>query len=520
MDSSLIAAFLSERDSETLTKRQLRKLRRTLAKLAVGADHDEQLINDSEPLAGNHIDIDRNQDGSSARSTVTDATSPLGSPCSTSSSTTSFSFALGFLQTAFPEAPRTRVERVITNASQDSDGIDMERAIQLLIAQEYPNLGGDEGTFPALDNDFPATRTEGRIVNTKGKKKKHKLKIVTVNGIRQQRLTYESASGFSHSSPRMFSDVDIWTFVSSMSAQLAELLPPRPESFFKSFFHAPGARTPATAIRRALTVITSAHDNDLPPLDMTVLLNLQDILRCSPEFNKINAEEQKQLLSDAHLCLHAVGSRADAGLDLVWLLHSLDAEIAAGWKIAPCHQDPPSHQDNHSMGTSENSSTLTSPIHQELPSQPGRPPGRPPSQPREGWSLVSGRKRRTIANSPQAELSILAPNDLQATSIHQIGFAGGRDLARLKERLDDLETRHRELTTSAARVRKGNNKKNLGVHVALYYDEKVGTLFCATLLVNSEHNPVYVAIGTPITRRDRGCKIRSCKGPCQCNKVS
>jgi hypothetical protein len=512
LDSSLIAAFLSERDPETLTKRQLRKLRRTLAKLAAGADHDEQLINESLP--GSHIDdssrsseaIDRNQDGSSARSTITDATSPLGSPCSTSSSTTSFSFARGFLQAAFPELPRTRVERAITNASHDSDGIDMERAIQLLIAHEDPrNLAEDGGMFPTLDNELPATRTEGRIVNAKGKKKKkHRLKIVTMNDIRQQRLTYESASGSSHSSHSItsptFSDVDIWTFVSSISAQLAELLPPHSETFFKSFFHAPEARTPATAIRRALAVITSAHDNDLPPLDRTVLLNLQDILRSSPEFKKLSAEERKQLLSDVHLCLHAVASRADDGLDLVWLLHSLDVEVAAGWKIAPCHQAPRLYKGNHSMETSENSSTFTSPTHQEP--QPGRPPGRPPFQSREGWSLASSRKRRTIANGP--ELSILAPDDLDATFTHQIGFAKANDLVRLKERLDELETRHRELTTSAARARRGGNSKNLGVHVAVYYDGEVGTLFCATLLVNSEHNPVYVAIGTPITRRDRG----------------
>ncbi|KAI9510027.1 hypothetical protein F5148DRAFT_1182692 [Russula earlei] len=32
--------------------------------------------------------------------------------------------------------------------------------------------------------------------------------------------------------------------------------------------------------------------------------------------------------------------------------------------------------------------------------------------------------------------------------------------------------RHKELTTSAARARKGGNSKNLGIHVAVYYEEK------------------------------------------------
>jgi len=70
------------------------------------------------------------------------------------------------------------------------------------------------------------------------------------------------------------------------------------------------------------------------------------------------------------------------------------------------------------------------------------------------------------------ELSILTSNDLQATSTHQIGLAGADDPARLKERLDGLEARHRELTTSAARARKGGNSKNLGVHVAVHYDDE------------------------------------------------
>ncbi len=99
LDSSLIAAFLFERNSGSLTKRQLRRLRGTLAELATGADHEEQLI--SEALSGTHIDTSSITGSSSALgrshesfSTVTDATSPLASPRLDSACTTSFSSLL------------------------------------------------------------------------------------------------------------------------------------------------------------------------------------------------------------------------------------------------------------------------------------------------------------------------------------------------------------------------------------------------------------------------------------------
>ncbi|KAI9510028.1 hypothetical protein F5148DRAFT_659063 [Russula earlei] len=400
LDSSLIAAFLSERDPETLTRRQLRKLRRTLAKLTVpSVDLDEQLINETS-LGSNVDSCSLSSDainGDPFAHTVADAISLLGSPRSTSSSTTSSSHALTFSQSAIPEIPSTHVEHAITDARCDgelADQVDMEHAFHLLITQEYRReLGNDGGTCHALDNDLPRTTgTEQRVFNAKGKRK-DRSKVVTLNDIRQQRLVYENASS-SHGSHSALlptiSDVDIWTFVSSISARLAELLPPRSESFFKSFFHSPESKTPATAVRRALAVITSAQDSDLPPLDMTVLLNLQDILRNTPRFNKLSVNERKRLFSDAHLCLHAVGSRADDGLDLVWLLCGLDAEVAAGWKIAPSHQDPPPHQDSDFLEKSASTSSLACIAHHEH-----RPDCRP------GDSTYSASRRRMECSANQ-----------------------------------------------------------------------------------------------------------------------
>ena len=464
MDSSLIAAFVSERDPETLTKRQLRKLRRILAELATGADHDEQLINEallSPPST--HVDgsslssgaIDRRDETTASSSIVTDATSPLASPRSTSS-TTSFSSPLGFLRAAFPAVPLSSLERVITDTSCDEgsvDGVDIERAIQLLLAEEYPrDLGENVNSF-----DVP-------IVKAKGKKRKDKLQTFAVNDVRQRpRINAESRQDPHLTMLQMYSDIDIWTSISSISARLAALLPPHPESFFRSFFHSQESKTPSTAVRRALTDITNARDGDVPPLDMTVLLTLQDILRSTSEYNELSADGQEQLLSDAHLCLHAVGSQVDNALDLVWLLRGLDADEAAGRKTAPYHQDP------YSLETSENAQSPTSETH--LGPRSGCPPGRRPSQSQDDWSVVSSRKRPPGAS--HHGVAILLSDDSHGTTTDEIDLVRDEDPARLKQRCDDLKSSLREASMLAAKAWKGGNSKNVGRQVARYHIEEV-----------------------------------------------
>lgn len=486
MDSSLIAAFLSERDSGSLTKRQLRNLRRTLAKLATGTAHDEQLIN--EAPFGTHIDgsstgsgaIDRSHETSSAPSTVTDASSPLSPSSSSSIYTTTFSSLLGFLQAVFPEVPPARLERVITDANCDGgfvDGVDVERIIQLLLTQEYPEDPGDNGvTLSAPENTrTPMSRGEGRVTNAKGKRRKKKLKPIALYDIRQQQHVDEGASGYRHDSrftlPPKSSDVDIWTSVSSISAHLATLLHPHSESFFKSFFHSPESKTPATAVRRALTAITSSRNDDFSPSDTAVLHNLQDILRSTPEYNVLSEQEQNRLFLDAHLCLQAVGSRIDNAFDLVWLLRSLEADDAAGWKIAPYHQEPLLYQDNCIPETSRNTTQQWLQL---------------PFQPQDDWNVVSSRKRPTAANR---SVSIFASNDSHGTSAYQIGIAKDMGPARLKERRDNLETRLREASMSAARAWKGGNAKNMRKQVALYHVEEVRMFFRTGLAACAEERP-------------------------------
>ena len=476
LDSSLIAAFLSEFNTVSPTRRQLRRLRQILTKLAVAAkeNHDEQSI--SETLSSSHID-DSTLSGSTLEghseslSTPMDSTSPLASPRSTSSSTASFSPPFEFLRTAFPGIPSTRLESVIADATcKDgwAEDVDIERAVQLLLTQEYIRALEDGG-LDALEDDLtPMYSPEWLTVKAKGKMKKAKMKTYTINDVRQQQHISERAHRHAprRDIPSKSFDVDIWTAVSSISAQLSSLLPPYPESFFKSIFHSPDSKSPATALRHTLTAITSAEDKDANPLDSTLLLSLQDILRSMPEYNEQGPEERERILSDARLCLRAVQSRHGDALDLVWLLHSLDSgELAE----VPLHSQK--RQDDRSMELS--ASTPPSIFEATYAgSVSDHSPGGPPSQP-DDWSVMQRRKPHSTAN-PHA-CFITTHDDRNKTSAHHIGPET------LKQRLKFLEERLTETHMCAARAWKRASSNNLGKEVALYHVDEVRPLVWLSL---------------------------------------
>ncbi|KAI9440772.1 hypothetical protein H4582DRAFT_1494730 [Lactarius indigo] len=480
LDSSLIAAFLSEFHTELPTRRQLRDLRQTLTKLAVAArdDDDEQSI--SEALSSSHID-GSSLSGSTLEgyygtllTPTTDSTSPLASPRSTSSSATSFSSPLGFLRTAFPGVPSARLEGAIADATcKDgwAEDVDIERAVQLLLTQEYLRAL-EEGGLDALEDDLtPMHSPEWLTVKAKGKKKKAKAKTktYTINDVRQQQHISERAHRRSphRDMPPRPPDVDIWTAVSSISAQLSSLLPPHSEAFFKSFFHSPESKSPAEALRRALTAVICADDTNAPPPDTTVLLSLQDILRSTPEYNEQGPEEQERILSDARLCLRAVQSRHGDALDLVWLLHGLDSGEAAEVRL---HSQE--CQDDHSVELSTNTpfSTFEATY---AGSFSGYRPSCSPSQP-DAWNVVLRKKPPSTAN-PRAGF-IPAHNDTSKMRTYQIGSEKHKDSEKLKQRLKYLEERLTETHVSAARAWKGANSRNRGKEVALYHVDEARKL--------------------------------------------
>jgi len=519
LDSSLIAAFLSEFHTESPTRRQLHGLRQTLTKLAAAAreNHDEQSI--SEALSGSHID-GSSLSGSTLEgysgtllTPTTDSTSPLASPRSTSSSATSFSSPLGFLQTAFPGVPSARLQSAIADATcKDgwAEDVDIERAVQLLLTQEYLRAL-EEGGLDALEDDLtPMHSPEWLTVKAKGKKKKAKTKTYTISDVRQQQHISERAHRRSPhcDMPPRPPDVDIWTAVSSISAQLSSLLPPHSESFFKSFFHSPESKSPAAALRRALTSITSAEDTGASPPDTTVLLSLQDILRSTPEYNEQGPEERERILSDARLCLRAVQSRHGDALDLVWLLHSLDSDETAEVRLhgQEC-------QDDHPM---ELSASSPSPAFEATyaGSFSGLRPGRQPSQSDE-WNVVPRRKPPSTAN-PHTGF-IPAHNDMSKMRTHQIGSEKHKDSENLEQRLKYLGERLTETHMSAARAWKGANSKNLGKEVALYHVDEVRPVVWLYLTPSwwLRSSP-----GAQITGGGQKCSTGCCQSPRRRYKVS
>jgi hypothetical protein len=467
LDSSLIAALLSEIHTESPTRRQLRGLRQTLTKLAVAAkeNHDEQTVSEASHIDDSTLSGSTLEGYSGSLSTPTaDSTSPLASPRSTSFSATSFSSPLGFLRTAFPGVPSTRLEGVIADATcKDGwvEDVDMECAVQLLLTQEYIRAL-EEGGLDSLEEDglTPMQSPERLTVKAKGIAKKAKMKTYTINDVRQQQRISERPHRHAphRDNPPRSSDIDIWTAVSSLAAQLSSLLPPHSESFFKSFFHSPESKSPAAALRRALTAITGVEDKDASSLDATVLLSLQDILRSTPEYSEQGPEERERILSDARLCLRAVQSRHGDALDLVWLLHSLDSgELAE----VPLHSRE--RRGDRSMELSAATSSPDFGVIYERPFS-GHSPRGPPSQPDE-WNIVPRRKPPSTGNPHTC--FIPAYNDINKTPSHQLGPE------KLKQRLKYLEERLMETHMSAARAWKGANSKNLGKEVALYHVDKV-----------------------------------------------
>lgn len=470
LDSSLIAAFLSEIHTESPTRRQLRGLRQTLTKLAVAAkeNHDEQTVSEASHIDDSTLSGSTLEGYSGSLSTpTTNSTSPLASPRSTSSSAASFSSPLGFLRAAFPGVPSARLESVIADATcKDGwvEDVDIERAVQLLLTQEYIRALEESGLDDALEDDpTPMHNPEWLTVKAKGKTKKAKTKTYTINDIRQQQRISERPHRQAphHDIPPRSSDVDIWTAVSSLSAQLSSLLPPHSESFFKSFFHSPESKSPAAALRRALTAITGAEDKNATSLDATVLLCLQDILRSTPVYGEQGPEERERILSDARLCLCAVQSRHGDALDLVWLLHDLDSgELAE----VPLHSRE--RQGGHSMELSAASpSPAFGAIYER--SFSGHNPRRPSSRPDE-WNAVL--RRKPPSNGGPHTCFILAHNDINKTPTHQLGSD------KLKQQLKYLEERLTEAHMSAARAWKGANSKNLGKEVALYHVDEARRL--------------------------------------------
>lgn len=294
---------------------------------------------------------------------LSDNTMVTSSASDTSSSQHSFNSPLGFLQEAFLHLPTERLKQLLRKATGEMLGnegdVDMEKVVEYILTMEHIRELEERGLdAPELNSSTSQSEDWETVVRTKPKstpklaippKKKAKGRTIKIVDVRQ---TQHAIPLPAKDNVTMDSGVDAWTYVSSLSTQLAALLPPIPASHFASFFHSPTHATPAHALRAALEALPSTssstklltkpnspikQSNQLA--ESNTLSALLDLLQASPTFATLDAEQSDTLYMDARLALTASRNRPDEALDIVWILRDLEHP---GSNTGIYHLPPPS----------------------------------------------------------------------------------------------------------------------------------------------------------------------------------
>ncbi|KAF8552860.1 hypothetical protein OG21DRAFT_1510939 [Imleria badia] len=409
LDTSLLAALIADLSPSSPQSEQ-DTLRTTLKELASQAttQYEYELKDELDSAHLSSLCITSDESNSCADFCAETAESSNASD-SSAISCQSFSSPFGFLQAALPHIPPSRLRRALSEAGAGNEGdVDMESVLETILTNEFVCELEERG-LNALDDDddelrSPYTRddlwkrveTKKSSANGKAAKKKNaRGKTITLVDIRQrQHLPPPLPAGPPAPDP--------WTQLSSLSDHLSTLLPPHPASFFQSHFHSPNHPSPANALRAALSSIAGTQNKSAP--DRTILFTLLDVLRDSPTYASLDAEQRSSLYADAQLALRATRGRGDDAIDVVWLLLELDLDLESGtlamgvyhvpqsplspsrssaW-ISPSATSPPPGRDR---------SASTSAAVRQLPSGP--PPVQPPPT----------SKRKSFSSSPGASLT-------------------------------------------------------------------------------------------------------------------
>jgi len=243
----------------------------------------------------------------------------------TSSSQHSFNSPLGFLQEAFLHLPTERLKQLLRKATGEMLGnegdVDMEKVAKYILTMEHIRELEEHGLdAPELSSSTSSSEDWETVVRTEPKstpklgtapKKKAKGRTIKIVDVRQM---HHALPPPVKANVMMDSGVDAWTHISSLSTQLAALLPPTPASPFASFFHSPTHATPAHALRAALEALPSTPSSTKPlimpnsPIKQSnqlagskTLSALLDLLQASPTFAALDAEQRDTLYTDARL---------------------------------------------------------------------------------------------------------------------------------------------------------------------------------------------------------------------------
>ncbi|PCH44424.1 hypothetical protein WOLCODRAFT_139001 [Wolfiporia cocos MD-104 SS10] len=482
LDGPLIAAIVADYVSEGMNNASdnIQALRDVLGQLASQAEKelmDEDTL--SEQFSHTHISPYSITDETSSLHDLSVDTSntAYSSTSSGSCSQHSFSSPLGFLQAAFPHLSTSRLKRALSLVEDASD-LDMESVVEGLLSSEYvreleerglDGLDDVEGSAKH-DADWLTVDAKKRATTKSAKKSKKWATTITIVDIRQKQHERPIE-------PPRSSAPDPWTQLSSVASYLATIVSTRSPSYFLSFFHSPEHSTPAKALRAALRSLSTSshHDEEEIPSDETAMLfNMFDVLRATPAFADLDAEERDQLMADAHLALRATCGQPDEAIDIVWLLRDLDSDFKSGvleWGVYHAHA--PSRRARVNLPTGP------------PPVQPPPPPVRslaPPDRPRSkqplqnAWTTVPQRQRQ--GPHPLAE-SIPAYRRKVRSGGNGLGKGGKGDVGELathKMRVNELMAQRHEALREAGRAWQRGGSKARGGEVAFYYAERAREL--------------------------------------------
>lgn len=416
IDASLLAAIIADHAQEgvdaTRSSDQVETIRDILKVLANQAQEDERELDDIM---------------STTSLTTPDLCDSITTASESSSSQHSFSSPLGFLQEAFSDVPMERLKRLLREEcgeALEGDGdIDMERVVEYILNMEHIRDLEERGIdaledtpSPLLSGDWETVmHTKPKVTPklatpTKKKAKGRTIKIVDMMQTQHAPSSPTKTKGMQKEGAAMGAGVDIWTQVSSLSTQLAALLPPAPPSHFASFFHSPTHATPAHALRTALAALPSTSTTSVKhkakqknPIrksnedaETNTLSGLLDLLQASPTFATLDAEQRDTLYADARVALSAAQNRPDDALDIVLILRDLEHPASR----AGIYHLPPPVPASNSNSTSARAKLPTGPPLVQAPPTSKRKFASSPSSPTTpqipgSWQDVPIRSPRT-----------------------------------------------------------------------------------------------------------------------------
>jgi len=404
------------------------------------------------------------------------------SPSSLTSSTSlssqdAFSSPFGFLRAALPHVSNETFRSALKDV--DMEELDLWEVVAGILTAEWIREMEERG-LEGLDEDDSRNTppAEWQIVGKKkatlAKRKNKRGNTLTLGDVRQQQQHKQIRPVVRKSNTVPSAAPDPWTQLSSLSFHLATLLPPHPPSFFQSHFHSPDHATPGIALRACLASICKARTNSSPEEHTDTLFILLEILL---EYLTLDQDEHNRLISDIELALQATSGNGDYSLDIVKLLHDLDADSTGPLEMGVYHTSP---------------APKPQPRQYTLPSSP--PPIPPPPQPRVKpkppsssppktqnsfqWQSVPTRQIPHKDPHPHAQHipAYSCDGGKGKGAGNTFGQGGKGDVGELGEherRIRESMRQRDELLRRAAWMWQRGDSGNRGGEVALYFADKV-----------------------------------------------